>query len=50
MSFEIQYSKNAKFIAKSLSKLGEKEQDVFKLLLAMRAKEMKTPDATYKIK
>lgn len=50
MSFEIEYSKNAKFIAKSLSKLSEKDAETFKLLLAMRAKEMKTPEATYKIK
>lgn len=50
MSFEIQYSKNAKFIVKSLSKLEEKEQETFKFLMAMHAKEMKTPEATYKIK
>jgi hypothetical protein len=50
MSFEIQYSKNSKFVVKSLSNLEEKEQEAFKLLMALKAKEMKTPEVTYKIK
>lgn len=44
------YSKNAKFIAKSLSRLEDKDKEAFKLLMGMKAKELKTSEVTYKIK
>lgn len=50
MTFVIQYSKNAKFVSKSLDVLEEKDANRFKLLLAMKAKELKRPNKTYSIK
>ena len=50
MTFEVLYSKNAKFVTKSLTRLEDQDAEVFKLLLAMHAKELKTPEVTYKIK
>lgn len=50
MTFEIQYSKNAKFIAKTMQKLEELDLARFKFMLALKAKELRTPEAVYKIK
>lgn len=50
MTFEIQYSKNAKFISKTISKLSEEDAAKFKFMLALKVKELQTPEITYKIK
>jgi hypothetical protein len=49
MKFIIQYSKNAKFITKDFSKLNEKDQNRFKILLALRGQELILPTKTYRI-
>jgi len=50
MTFEIQYSKNAKFISKTISTMNEEDAAKFKFMLALKAKELQTPDTIYKIK
>lgn len=49
MTFEIQYSKNAKFVSKTISKLDPQDAARFKFMLALKAKILQCKDAIYKI-
>ena len=49
MTFEIQYSKLAKFRSKKISSLEGQDAARFQFLLALKAKELQTKDTVYKI-
>lgn len=48
--FTIEFSKNARFTTKSINYLDPKDTERFKFLMAMKAKELKIDNTTYKIK
>ncbi len=50
MTFEIQYSKNAKFVSNTMQKLDEQDAARFRFMLALKANILKFKDLVYKIK